>query len=128
MDFLVQREDYITAVRTFSWYENEGMSRCVTQWHLRCLRLQGCWDSVAWPYRVEGNRSGVLPTLPAGNGSWHVVAPKICQKRERPQRALGGIDKNCAGRLQQLNSRNKKQPSDQARSLGPFYFQHRASF
>jgi len=47
-------------------------------------------------YGHIGSKSRVLPRLPAGNGSWHVVAPKTRQERERSQRALGSIDKNHA--------------------------------
>lgn len=42
----------------------------VMGWH---LGLQDLWDGVLWPIKVEGNRNGVLPTLPTGNGSWHVI-------------------------------------------------------
>lgn len=83
-----------------------------------------CWHSAVWLIRVEGNISGVLPTLPAGNGSWHVVSPKTCQEREGSYKVLGDTDKNHAWKTAAI----KQQKQAVAQSLGPFYFQYRGRF
>lgn len=83
-----------------------------------------CWHSAVWLIRVEGNRSGALPTRPAGNGSWHVVSPKTHQEREGSNKVLGGTDKNYSTKTAAIN----KQEQAAAQSLGPFCFQYRGRF